>query len=532
MGAREDVASRVGIDRISTVLHRRLRKVDANVQARRMNAILRIDSNMTQVCNLSGTRTGRLLRFSGKVRTVIVGLRRSGIKTILLKPASRMGRNSVIGHAKHVTSVGIDRNVVKHIVSPLKGPVSKGKRVAKRTYRVPLRHGTPKIVFHRPIGRPLRANVGTISTVVPVKHKRHRLVVKSHRAKGASVTVSAVVGRHNGCRTNGPICYVCMTVKRGNSAITSLIGALRRGNTVSCAVVIDTATSSPTTVRCFTPFTNTTVNRCFQSDKHRTLIICSSLSGRTITCQRISLVLHHPSKHRTCPKSVFCLRSHLLRQTTGVVGRPRITQRVGSLPSDVGSGMGNNNSLATLPVVRARTNSISTCVPAGIVSVASKRVFLRASLFGRKGHPTVGINVSMSHMKNGTRLGTVGGITKALGVSRTRFHRLRSFSGFNNRVSTIATFAVSGKRGGARLLVRPRCDPVPMRSRVTVLCYNARKLLGKIPLSGIRSFRGRFLRRLRASRRRSMLSVLGAKAVGSSVQGGLRRATGRLAVGG
>lgn len=502
---------------MSRILLRRLGNVSARLRFSRIKGILRIDSNMTHVCNLHGTRTGRLLRFRGNVVTVIVGLRRSGMNTMLLNPASRVGRKVIIGHAGHVTSVGINRNVLKHIVSPLNMPLSNHKRVNKRLYRVPLRHGTPKIVFHRPIGRPLRAKLGSISTVVPVKHKRHRLVVKSHRAKGASVTVSAVLGRGSGCRTKGPMCYVCMTVNRGNSAMTDLIGALHRHNTVSCAVIMTTATTSPTTLRCFTPFTKTTVKRCFHSANQSTLMICSSLSGRTMTCHRMSLVLHHPSNHRTCPNSVFCLRSQLLRHTTGVVGRRRITRRVGSLPPDLGNGMGTNNSLATLPVVRARTNSISTCVPAGIVSVASNRVFLRASLFGRNFHPTVGINVSMSHIKNDTRVGDVGGITNALGVSRTRCHRLRTFSGFDDSVSPMATVTVSQKHGGGRLLVRPRCDPVPIKRRVTVLCYNARDLLHSMPLRGIRSFRGSFLRVVHTSRRGSILSMLSDNIVGSSM---------------
>ncbi len=519
------VTSGVGPDRISSMLLRRLGKVGASVHFSRMNAILRIDSNMTHVCNLLRTRTGRLLRFRGNIVKIIVGLRRSGIKTILLKAASLVGRNVGIGHANHVTSVHIDRRVLNHIVSPLNMPLSKHNPVRKGLRRVPLRHGTPNIVFHRPISRPLRAKVGTVSTVVPVKHKRHRLVVNSHRANGATVTVSAVVGRHATCSTKGPMCYVCMTIKRGNSAMTGVIGALHRGKTVSCAIIITTATTSPTTLRCFTPFTKTTVNRCFHSANHRTLIICSSLSGRTITCHRISLVLHHPSKHRTCPNSVFCLRSHLLRHTTGVVGRRRITRRVGSLPRDLHKQIGYNNSLATLPVVRARTNSMSTCVPAGIVSVASKRVFLRASLFGRNFHPTVGINVSMSHMKNDTRVGDVGGITNALGVSRTRCHRLRTFSGFDDSVSTIATVTVSQKQGGGGLLVRPRCDPVPMNRRVTILCYKIRDLVHSVTVSRIPSFRRTFLRSLHTGRRTSIVSILTSNGVSGKIAAVVRRIT-------
>ncbi len=502
---------------MSSILLDHLGRVNASLHFRRINGILRIDSKIIEVRNLLGTRTKRLLLLSRSIVTIIVGLRRSGIKTILLNPARGVGRKVSIEHAGEVTSVSIKRTVIKEIIGPLNEPLSKGKPLRKRLYRVPLREGTPKIVFHRPIARPLRANLGTVSTVVPVKHNRERLVVKSHRAKGATVTVSAVLGRHRTCLGKRPMCYVCITVNRGNSAVTSVIGALGSGNTVSCAVMITTATTSATTLHCCTPFTNTTVKRCFHSANHRTLIMCSSLSGRTITCHRISLVLHHPSNERTCPKSVFCLRSELLRHTTGVVKRRRITRGVGSLPRTLRKGIETKNSLATLPVVRARTKSISTCVPAGIVSVASNRVFLRTSLFGRNFHPTVGIKVSISHINKDTRVEDVGGITKALGVSRTRCHRLRSFSGFDDSLSRVATVTLSGNQGGGQLLVRPRCSPVPMKRRVTILCYNIGNLLESLTLRRISSFRATFLDGLHTFRARSILGPLSRKRVSRAI---------------
>lgn len=159
-------------------------------------------------------------------------------------------------------------------------------------------------------------------------------------------------------------------------------------------------------------------------------VIFSSLSGRTITCHRVSLLLHHPPNHRTCPNSMFCLRSHLLRHTSHI----GTTCMRGFAGNRIINGA---NSLATLPVVRARTNSISTFMPAGIVSVASNRVFLRSDLFGSNVHPTIGTNVSMSHINNTTRAGVVGGLSNNVHATLTRCHRLTTFTRFTSSQSTI-----------------------------------------------------------------------------------------------
>lgn len=431
-----------------------------------INAILRINSNVTQVCNLRGIVTDRLLRFRSNAINVTLGLRRSGMNTILVNSNVGVHRNDPMSTANGVTSMPINSTVLNHMISTLTHPVSNGNSVTTARAHL-VRSPTPNVVTQGSICRPVRAKVATVSTVVPVKQNRHRLVVNSHRANGATVTVSAVLGR--GSRS---IIYICITMNRGTTSITRIISILQRHNTLSCAVIITTGTGSPTPLRCLTPCANTTLTRCFVCRNGTALIICSSLAGRTRTCHRVSLLLHHPPNQRTCPNSIFCLRSHLLRQTTGL--DPRL----------------NRNDVATLPVVRARTNSMSTCVPAGMVSVASNRVFLSSSLFGSNLHPTVGTNVSISQINSTTRVGTVGRITNGIGLRLTRFSRLRTFSRFTSSLSTSARGRLTQNRHLQRLLGRPRCSPLPIRRRITVVCTKVGNCVSRVPTSRIITFTG------------------------------------------
>lgn len=450
----------MGPRRVSGIVQDRVGCCRGTVRRGRANAVLVINSNVTETDKLMGYVSKRLLRFRSKDFNVTRGLRRGDISVMVFNSSRGVNRNRAMGHANGIISMPMNSTVIKHIMGTLKRPVSKTNPVSAGRFQ-PVRDGTPKVYREESMCRPLRANVGTVSSVVPVKHKRQRLVVNSHRANGAAVTASAVVGRGK-----GSIVYVCMTVKRGHSAMTALMRGLAEGNTVSCAVIITTATSRSDPLRCVTPCSKYTVNRCFVGGKGSILVVCSSLDGRTITCHTLSLLVHHPPKHRTCPNSIFCLRSELLRHTTGLSSRR------------------NNNSVATLPVVRARTNSMSTCVPAGIVSVASKRVFLRARLFRSKVVPTMGPNVSMSQINNSTRVGTVGGMTKALGLVCSRCHRLRDFTRFNSSLSTSAGTHLRRKTHVIRILGRGRGTPIPMRGRITVLCTIAGNILRSM---GIRS---------------------------------------------
>lgn len=467
-----------------------------------------MDSNIVHVRNLTSYVRNRVVSLPNGHCTVTLGLRHSSMNTIIVNPCTSLTRNVGIGYANHVLRIPINHNLLNHIIGALNTPVSNGNPLSRSNFST-MRTVTPNIVRHRSMSRPMRANCGTISSVVPVNHNRHRLVVNSHRANGATLTVSTVVGRHS-----SNVGYVCITVNRGTSAVSGIMHGLRRRNTLTGAVIIMTATSRSTTLRCLTPCTNYTVNRCFHSHNRSTLVVCSSLSGRTITCHRVSLLLHHPPKHRTFPNSIFCLRSHLLRHTTHI-GTRCIRTFAGNR---IGKGA---NSLATLPVVRARTNSISTFIPAGMVSVASNRVFLRAGLFGTNVHPTIGPNVSMSHINNTTRAGVVGGLSNNVHATLTRCHRLTTFSRFTSSLSSTAHGRLSRNRGIARLLGRGRCTPVSITRRSLILFTTRHNCLTSIRLSGVNDFRTTLLTCISHSRTPLVRRVGRANNCGSRVRNGL-----------
>lgn len=456
--------------RLAALLRDEVAGFCAGFRISRVNQIISIKSKVTHICKLGRVRTKRVIRFTDNIGKVTLGLRGRGMKVIIFNDSATVGRKSLIGHAKSVISIPTKGTLLKHIISKLKIPVSKEKTLDSRRQEH-IRIGTPNVVRHGSIRRPVRAKLGTMSDLIPVNHNRQRLVVKSQRAKGATVTVSAVLGRGRlGSETasrDSALCYICMTVKRGHSAITRLIRVLSRTGTLRCSVLMTTATSSPTPLRFLTPCSKYTVKRCFHSGKVRTLVVCSSLDGRTITCQRVSLLLHQPPNHRTFPNSIFCLRSHLLRETTGQSSRA------------------NTNDLATLPIVRARTKSMSTCVPAGIVSVASKRVYSRARLFCHKVEPTVGINLSIDHIKSTTRLGVVGRIYKDSGLRLTRCHRITTFTRFKSSLSTTARTLLGENTELARMPGRPRCTPLPVRGRVLIVCTTIGKFYSQVPLSEV-----------------------------------------------
>lgn len=450
--------------RVDGVVHRHVRRCGQRMGILGANAILRMKSNVTHVCNLSRMVTNRLMRFRRNAVKVTLGLRSGGINIMLVNSNLVVRRKDSMGTAKEVTRVPMDRTFLNHIMGTLTGPVSNQNRVSSSRSQL-VRSPTPNVVSEHSMCRPLRAKLVTVSSVVPVKHNRQRLVVKSERANGATMTASAVLGR----RKRGMV-YICMTVNRGTSSITRIIATLRREKTVRCAVIMTRATSSPTALRCLTPCAKTTLTRCFVCHRRRALVVCSSLSGRTRTCHRVSLLLQEPPNHRTCPKSIFCLRSHLLRETTGL------------------NSLLNRKDVATLPVIRARSKSISTCVPAGMVSVASKRVFLSTSLFGTKVEPTVGINVSISEMKSTTRVGTVGRMTNGLGLRLTRFTRLRTFTRFTSSLSGTARGRLTENRQLHRLLGRSRSTPLTIRRRVLAVCAKAGNCLSSLRVKRMEGF--------------------------------------------
>ncbi len=437
---------------------------------RRIKFIVSIKSNVTVVGNLHSIRCNRVILFSYNIGKVMRSVHTSNAgNVILFKSSSRVCRNDQMMEARHATNVPVDAGVLNEVVSPLNRPMSSNNRV--NTGRCcPVRHPTPNVVREGSMGEPLRAKVLTVSSVFPVKQNRHRLVVKSHRAKGAAVTASAVVGRGN-----GGIIYMCITVNRGTASVTGIISALGGCSTVSCAIMMSSPTDSTTSLRCVTPCTKYTITRCFVCRKQSILVICSSLSGRTITCHALDLLLRHSPKHRTCPNSIFCLRSELLRHSTRL-----------------SSGL-DNNDVATLPVIRARTKSMSTCVPAGVVSVASNRVFLRDRLFFTKRQPTVGMKLSISHINNSTRAGIVGGSIKAIHLSLTRCHRVRTFSRFNNSLSTDATQRLECNTKLVRLLQRRGGSPVDLRDRMVALVYTRTQLFISMPVGRVGSIRRRLV---------------------------------------
>lgn len=166
--------------------------------ARRIKCITATNSNVTRIAKLPNYVTGRLLAFRSNALNLTFGLSTHRVNIIVLNSFTKVRRNRRIHHANRILSIPINSNCLNHIISPLNGPVSNLNRVRGVRNQHVLRTRTPSIVRHRPISRPLSANLGTVSTVAPVNHNRHRLVVNSHRANGATVTVSAVVGRGTG----------------------------------------------------------------------------------------------------------------------------------------------------------------------------------------------------------------------------------------------------------------------------------------------------------------------------------------------
>lgn len=456
------------------------------------------------MCKVSRTVCNRVMTFRGKIGKVIRSIERGRVNVVLFNHSAKVGRKAGIIHAGGGTNVPINSTFMKEMVGTLNRPVSKGNSMGRSSCH-PVRRRTPNVVSERDMSAPVRANVLSVSSVFPVKHKRHRLVVNSHRANGASVTASAVVGREN-----GSMVYVCITVNRGTSAITGVMGALGGRSTVSCSVMMSSATDSPTSLRCVTPCTKATVTRCFVRGNGSILVMCSSLSGRTITCHTVSLLLRHSPKHRTCPNSMFCLRSELLRHS-----------------DRLDSGL-NNNSVATLPVVRARTNSISTCVPAGIVSVASNRVFLRDGLFGTNVEPTMGMKLSMSQINNTTRAGTVGGTSNDVHVSLTRCHRVRIFARFTSSLSSTAGTRLRRKGTLVRLLGRPLDRPLSVRRRMLALYVTASNMFSGVPAERMGRCRGSVLSFVSLGRPRVKGRVRRAGTLSSRLERGVGSTTTRF----
>ena len=471
-------------EEISSILKQQIEKYDTEIEVAKVGTVIQVADGVARVHGLSEAMSGEMLEFTGGIYGMALNLEEDNIGCVILGPFTQINEGDEVKRTGKIVQVPAGEALIGRVVNVLGEPIDGKGPIVTDKYR-PIEGHAPGVVYRKSVHQPLQTGLKSIDSLVPIGRGQRELIIGDRQTGKTAVAIDTIINQ----KGQDVICiYVAIGQKA--STVAGVVHKLEEAGAMDYSIVVAATASEPAPMLYIAPYAGCAMGEEFMYNGKDVLIIYDDLSKQAVAYRELSLLLRRPPGREAFPGDVFYLHSRLL-------------ERSAKLSDEMGGG-----SMTALPIIETQAGDVSAYIPTNVISITDGQIFLESDLFNSGFRPAINVGISVSRVGGSAQIKAMKQVAGTLRLDLAQYRELAAFAQFGSDLDKATLARLNRGKKTMEILKQDQYQPMLVAEQVLVLYCAVHGYLDDVDVEKVLAFEEGFLRFVRNSEKREILSAL------------------------
>ncbi|MGI6145097.1 MAG: F0F1 ATP synthase subunit alpha [Peptococcia bacterium] len=471
-------------EEISSILKQQIENYDTEVEVAKVGTVIQVADGVARIHGLSEAMSGEMLEFPGGIYGMALNLEEDNIGCVILGPFTQINEGDEVKRTGRIVEVPVGEALIGRVVNVLGEPIDGKGPIVTDKYR-PIEGRAPGVVYRKSVHQPLQTGLKSIDSLVPIGRGQRELIIGDRQTGKTALAVDTIINQ----KGQDVICiYVAIGQKA--STVAGVVQKLEEAGAMDYSIVVAATASEPAPMLYIAPYAGCAMGEEFMYNGKDVLIVYDDLSKQAVAYRELSLLLRRPPGREAFPGDVFYLHSRLL-------------ERSAKLNDEMGGG-----SMTALPIIETQAGDVSAYIPTNVISITDGQIFLESDLFNSGFRPAINVGISVSRVGGSAQIKAMKQVAGTLRLDLAQYRELAAFAQFGSDLDKTTLARLNRGKKTMEILKQDQYQPMPVEEQIVVIYCAVHGYLDDVELEKIKAFEEGFLRFMRNSEKREILSAI------------------------
>jgi F-type H+-transporting ATPase subunit alpha len=471
-------------EEISSILKQQIENYDTEVEVAKVGTVIQVADGVARIHGLSEAMSGEMLEFPGGIYGMALNLEEDNIGCVILGPFTQINEGDEVKRTGRIVEVPVGEALIGRVVNVLGEPIDGKGPIVTDKYR-PIEGRAPGVVYRKSVHQPLQTGLKSIDSLVPIGRGQRELIIGDRQTGKTALAVDTIINQ----KGQDVICiYVAIGQKA--STVAGVVQKLEEAGAMDYSIVVAATASEPAPMLYIAPYAGCAMGEEFMYNGKDVLIVYDDLSKQAVAYRELSLLLRRPPGREAFPGDVFYLHSRLL-------------ERSAKLNDEMGGG-----SMTALPIIETQAGDVSAYIPTNVISITDGQIFLESDLFNSGFRPAINVGISVSRVGGSAQIKAMKQVAGTLRLDLAQYRELAAFTQFGSDLDKTTLARLNRGKKTMEILKQDQYQPMPVEEQIVVIYCAVHGYLDDVELEKIKAFEEGFLRFMRNSEKREILSAI------------------------
>lgn len=466
--------SNINQNDIISVLKSEIEGYEVRTTVKETGTVISIGDGIANVYGLDNAMYGELVEFETGVSGIVQNLTAKTIGCVLLGSDYGLAEGSRVARTKKRAGVPVSDKLIGRVVDALGSPID-GKGAIEAVDFYPIENEAPGVCTREPVTVPMQTGILAIDAMFPIGRGQRELIIGDRQTGKTSIAMDTILNQ----KGQDVICiYVAIGQKA--STVAKIVNTLAKHNALEYSIVVSASASDLAPLQYIAPYSGTAIAEYFMRQGKDVLIVYDDLSKHAVAYRTMSLLLERSPGREAYPGDVFYLHSRLLERSC------RLDEKNGG------------GSITALPIIETLAGDVSAYIPTNVISITDGQIFLESELFFAGNRPAVNVGLSVSRVGGAAQTKAMKKAAGSLRIDLAQYREMEVFTQFSSDLDKTTKDLLEHGKHLMELLKQPLSKPLPLHEQVILLVVANNKLLNKVPVKEMKTFRSDLMDYFRA----------------------------------
>lgn len=504
--SKSDSQFKLSVSEIVSGLSAAVKKADTRPVVESQGRITVLGDGVATVEGLPGARLGELVDLPGKIRGLVLNLRREETSIVIFGDYGNLREGDPVKPTGEVMQVpagyGSLGRVVNALFSPLDG---KGAlKASKEDKLMPVENIAPGVIRRQDVRTPLQTGVRVIDALLPIGRGQRELIIGDRGTGKTALAIDAIINqsRLNKKLLKGEkrVISIYVAIGQKQSKVAQVVAKLESEGAMTDTVIVSASASDSASLQYLAPFSATALAEYYMDKGEDVLIIYDDLTKHAWAYRQLSLLLRRPSGREAYPGDIFFLHSRLLERSA------RMHDRLGG------------GSITALPIIETQAGDISAYIPTNVISITDGQIFLEPDIFYAGIRPAVSVGLSVSRVGGDAQIKAMKQVAGKLKLDLAQYRELAAFAQFGSELDEATQKRLDRGKILTELLKQPQYKPQPVEVQVAGIWLAMQGYLDNLEQEKITPAADEFVSRLEKHKSNPLADIRSEKVISPATE--------------
>lgn len=402
------MANLTNLNSLSEIIKDQIDKYENKIDAKEVGQVVSVGDCIATIYGLEKAMYGELILFSKKQYGMVMNIEEDTIGVALFGSDIKIKEGDTCYRTKHVVSVPVGDELLGRVVNALGQAIDGRGKIETQNYR-PVELIAPQIMDRQSVNEPLETGIKAIDSMIPIGKGQRELIIGDRQTGKTALAIDTIINQ----KGKNVLCVYC-AIGQKNSSIAQIVEKLKRYDSLSYTVVVNSSASEPSPMQYLAPYAATSIAEHWMHEGKDVLVVFDDLSKHAVAYRTLLLLLRRSPGREAYPGDIFYLHSRLL-------------ERACRLSDELGGG-----SITALPIVETQAGDISAYIPTNIISITDGQLFLNTDMFNAGQRPAIDSGLSVSRVGSAAQTKIMKKASKGLRMALANYREMLDFSRFGS----------------------------------------------------------------------------------------------------